>query len=244
MKEDLEKALISVNAQSEYISKLIIVAPTSLNDKIDGFVKDKMIVDYTVVKNDGKTDFCSQINLAAQVCDTEYFSILEFDDQYSEIMFKNVEEYISVYPDASVFLPMIAQVNPHGQFVGFMNDSAWSRGVNQVDGKLGQVPYDLVKVFPNFITSGGVFKTQDFLNIGMFKTKIKLTFMYEFLLRATYNDNTIIVIPKLGYMHKVGRNDSLFETYRLSLNESEVSKWYDTAKKEYYFTTDRDINLV
>jgi hypothetical protein len=244
MKEDLDNALKSIKSQSEYVGKLIIVLPELIYDSVIEFVGDKPGVNVEFLKNEGKTDFCSQINLGVQSCGSEYFSILEFDDKYADIFFKNAHEYIVNYPEVSAFLPLIAQLNPTGQFISFMNDAAWSKGVNKEDGKLGMIHHDLLKGFPNFLTCGGVFKTEDFIEVGMFKTKIELTFMYEYLLRATYNDKKFMVLPKLGYVHRVGRKDSLFENYKLTLSEKDIMKWYDTAKKEYFFTTDRDIRVA
>jgi hypothetical protein len=241
MKADLDIALNSVQKQAEYLGKLIIVSPSSIVDSIKEFVGEKPGVTVEYLSNDGKTDFCSQINLAVQNCGSEYFSILEFDDKYTDIYFKNVYQYIVNYPEVSSFLPFIAQMNPSGQFLGFMNDAAWSQGVNKGEGLLGSVHHDLIKSFPNFMTCGGVFKTEDFIEVGMFKTKIELTFMYEYILRATYNDKNFMIIPKIGYVHKVGRHDSLFENYKVSLTEKDIVKWYDIAKKEYYFANDRDI---
>ena len=74
---------------------------------------------------------------------------------------------------------------------------------------------------------------------------MRLTFNYEFLLRATYNDTTIMTIPKVGYKHTNQRTNSLFWDYKYSnnslLSQEEAKFWVDTAKKEYFFTYDRAI---
>ena len=70
-------------------------------------------------------------------------------------------------------------------------------------------------------------------------------FVYEFLLRATYNDKKIMTIPKVGYKHTNMRENSLFWNYRNKeqelVNPDEAKFWIDAAKKEYFFTTDRGI---
>jgi hypothetical protein len=43
---------------------------------------------------------------------------------------------------------------------------------------------------------------------------IKLTFVYEFLLRLTYNSVSIMTIPKLGYKHTNMREGSIFWNYK------------------------------
>ena len=81
-------------------------------------------------------------------------------------------------------------------------------------------------------------------NFGGFKKSMKLTFVYEFLLRLTYNSARIMTIPRLGYKHVNMRESSIFWNYKNGKNiltDEEVKFWIDTAKKEYFFTNDRDI---
>jgi hypothetical protein len=83
-----------------------------------------------------------------------------------------------------------------------------------------------------------------FEDFGGFKPSIKLTFVYEFLLRLSYNSVSIMTIPKLGYKHVNMREGSIFWTYKNGENkmiEDEVKFWIQTAKKEYFFTDDRVI---
>ena len=42
---------------------------------------------------------------------------------------------------------------------------------------------------------------------------MKLTFWYEYLLRAVNNGKKIYVIPKVGYRHHILRDDSLSDFY-------------------------------
>jgi hypothetical protein len=56
-----------------------------------------------------------------------------------------------------------------------------------------------------------------------------------------------MTIPKLGYKHTNLRQDSLFWEYKngsQKLSDSEVKFWVSTAKKEYFFTSDRDIKYT
>ena len=79
----------------------------------------------------------------------------------------------------------------------------------------------------------------------MFKPSIKLTFIYEFLLRATYNDFRVMTIPKIGYKHMNMREKSLFWDYKNNKEDmivpEEAAFWVEQAKKEYFFTYDRAI---
>ena len=84
-------------------------------------------------------------------------------------------------------------------------------------------------------------------DFGGFKPSMKLTFAYEFLLRMTYNSVKIMTIPRLGYKHSNLRPDSIFWDYKFGnnkLSEPEVKFWVSTAKKEYFFTDDRNIKYV
>ena len=76
---------------------------------------------------------------------------------------------------------------------------------------------------------------------GGFKPSIKLTFLYEFLLRMTFKDVKIMTLPRFGYKHMNQRAGSLFATYKETLNPVEARWWLATAKKEYYFPKDRKI---
>ena len=84
-----------------------------------------------------------------------------------------------------------------------------------------------------------------FEEIGGLKSSIKLTFNYEFLLRATYNDAVVMTIPKVGYKHTNQRVNSLFWDYKFNqdyrLAPEEAKFWVDTAKQEYFFTMDREV---
>ena len=76
---------------------------------------------------------------------------------------------------------------------------------------------------------------------GGIKTHMKLTFTYEFLLRMSYLSIPIMVIPKLGYKHTNNRKDSLFDHYKNTVDIMESKFWVNKAKKEYFFTEDREI---
>ena len=95
--------------------------------------------------------------------------------------------------------------------------------------------------YQNFQTSGMVFKKSLVEDFGGFKQSIKLTFIYEFLLRMTFKDVKVMVIPKFGYKHVNQRNGSLFANYKQSIDPVEARWWLATAKKEYYFPKDRKI---
>ena len=61
------------------------------------------------------------------------------------------------------------------------------------------------------------------------------------------NDLKVFTVPKVGYKHTNMREGSLFWDYRYSqdnikkIEPQEATFWIETAKKEYFFTTDRGI---
>ena len=198
----------------------------------------------SILYNSDKTDYCGQVNFGVDKCETEYFSILEFDDEYSNIWFKNFDEYVNHYPDVDIFLPLVVDTDEQGQFVGFTNEALWAMGFSEEQGYLDN---NTLLKFQNFQVSGLIMNKDKFEEIGGLKSSMRLTFNYEFLLRATYNDTTIMTIPKVGYKHTNQRTNSLFWDYKYSnnslLSQEEAKFWVDTAKKEYFFTSDREVSF-
>ena len=88
----LTNSALSVEPFSEQV-KLMVVIPSSLENEIKEFnFGDKL--DVIVTLNDtNETDFVSQINLGINKCDTEWFSILEIDDEYKHGWLESFNEY-------------------------------------------------------------------------------------------------------------------------------------------------------
>ena len=126
-----------------------------------------------------------------------------------------------------------------------MNESVWAYGFTERQGFLDN---EVLLDFQNYQTSGGLFKTQIIKDNGSFKENIKLTFVYEFLLRLTHNGVRIMTVPKIGYEHVNFREDSLYWSLKnddnTKLTDKEVKFWLDTAKKEFFFKNKRDVNYV
>lgn len=237
----LEKAVKSIENQKVQPEELLIVTPkdVEINQDILQNVKHRIIV------NEGANDFCSQINFGVDNIKTEYFSILEVDDEYSKIWFDNVQKYIKSYgEEVDTFLPIVLDVNVEGRFLHFTNEPVWAK---EFSDKLGFLDNDALLNFPNFQLSGAVIKKEAFKAVGGLKPGIKLHFVYEFLLRMTYYDRKIMTIPKLGYKKTNMRPDSLFFNYYNEGPEKidviEARFWYNTARRECYFKNDRGIKF-
>ena len=91
-----------------------------------------------------------------------------------------------------------------------------------------------------FLLTGSIFNTADWREVGGLKPSVKITFWYEWLLRATNKNKVVYVIPKVGYNHHLGRKNSLVEYYKENMGNEETQWWFDLAKREYFFKEDRN----
>jgi len=198
-------------------------------------------IDVKKVLFDGEPNYSSQINLGVKESSGEWISFFEFDDEYSQIWFNNVKKYSEIYPDVEAFLPIVIDVDSKSAFAGFTNEATFAANFAQ---EMGLLTNDMLHNYQNFQTAGMVIKKRVIEDFGGFKSSMKLTFVYEFLLRMTYNSVKIMTIPRLGYKHLNLRPDSIFWDYKFSnnkLSEEEIKFWVSTAKKEYFFVDDRNI---
>lgn len=233
-------AINSVKDQTVRPDELVIVVPKG--SEASSFVKAFDYGDYkdsiTIAENDGKTDFASQINFGVEQAKSEWISILEFDDEFAKIWFKNVVEYRAAHTDVDIFLPIVVDVDSSQQFIGFTNEAVWANGFAE---QLGYLNNDALLTYQNFNSDGMVMKKSTYQKFGGFKTHIKLTFIYEFFLRMTFKSTKIMVIPRFGYKHVNQRPGSLFATYKETLDPVEARWWMSTAKKESFMPKDREI---
>jgi len=235
----------SVESISEFYDdiKLLIVCPPQIKEEILSNIPKQY--DLEIIVNNDNTDFCSQVNLGIENCTTEWFTILEIDDEFNNVWFTSMNQYMKENPDVDVFLPIVKDINVEGKFLSFTNESTWAYGFTAEQGILDN---EVLMDYQNYQISGGLYKTQTIKNNGMLKNNIKLTFGYEFLLRLTHNNVKIITVPKIGYVHVNFREDSLFWSYKnddaIKLSENEVKFWVETAKKEFFFKDKRDITYL
>lgn len=195
------------------------------------------------IKNEGKTDFCGQINLGVQNTTTDYFSILEYDDEYSVIYFKNIEKHIAAMPEVGMFLPFTVDVDDKTSTPAQMvNQTIWSKGYVGENGVLGFLNIKSLNDYSFYTIGGSVLKKSEFEAVGGLKSNIKLAFTYEFILRFLENANKIYSVPKFGYKHIINREGSLFHNYSVMMPKHERKFWFETAKKECHFFTDRVID--
>lgn len=233
-------------------SKLLLVYPkgeTTVKDflKTNKTLIKELEIEFIEIVNPNGFSFQSQVNYAVSKVTTDYFCILDFDDIITQNWFYNVEKYLSkeYYSDVSCFLPIIAEVVNSNQIIRYSNEAVYTN-VPDVDEE-GFLTNELLTRLVNFSTNGAIFNTKEFIEIGGLKENIKLTFCYELLLRLTNRSKKVFTIPKIGYIHRNNRVNSLF--YRLmgdemsleKLSKHEFNFWMETAKKESYFIESREI---
>lgn len=246
----LDKAIESVQKQEKIAEKpqtLVVYAAVLETDMLT--YQQSLLVKYPeginiiFISNTGKTDYQSQVNLGVKSITTDYFSVLEFDDEYGLTYFKNAEIYVKAYPEIDVFLTLMIEVNEKNEGIKITNETVWAQQFVGENGEMGYLNAKALQQYTDFKLSGAIIKKSEFLNLGGYKSNIKLTFMYEFLLRALNNASKIFSIPKIGYKHLATREGSLFDNYLKTMPVPERKFWFETATKEANIMTDRPIDM-
>lgn len=242
IKEYLSLALDSIAFQKEYEnSDVVIVAHKSIKNEINSFVYDK--INFNLIINDGKIDYQSQVNLGVKNIKNDYFTVIEFDDEINLCFIKNGYEHINYYSDVDVFVGCIVETDENYNAIRFLNEVSWSRQIVGESGQLGFTTKEMLKHYTDFRLSGAIIKKDVFVNVGMYKEKIKLTFMFELLLRMLNNGKKIYTIPKLMYRHLKHREGSYTDNILKEMSLIERKFWFDTAIKESNYNTDRDVDI-
>jgi len=236
----LKNAVKSFTETSKDVpSTLMFVGPKEVLEKIQENKVAEDVAGGAVYVENSKPGFSAQINAAVKDVTTDYFSILEFDDEYSPIWFNNVSRYMDSGEEISVYLPLTEVFDYQNMSqgpVGYVNEAVWASSFSE---RLGYFDNECLQDYLIFNTTGGVFKTKDFIEVGGLKESMRLSFWYEFLLRAINKGKDIFVIPKVGYFHIVNRPGSLADEYAKNMDERESDFWVELARKEYLYKTDR-----
>lgn len=229
----LTRALRSISGDKN--TRVIIIGPSETIDNCEVLVKNYDLK-VNLIKNQEETDFCSQINKAVLNCLTPYFSILEFDDIYTNIWLKHVEEHLNILKDVSIYLPITELVDENEKTLSLINELAWSSGF--ID-ELGYIDNEALKSFYDFQISGGIIKTEDFISLGGLKPSLTMASVYEMLLRFTYNGKKVYVIPRIGYKHTCGRKNSYMTKWKDEITQEHGEWLIKTAQNEMFFKEDR-----
>ena len=185
-----------------------------------------------ICESEGDT-FAELVNAAVDNIEEKWFSILEFDDTYTKIWLDNAKKYIEFMPQISVFMFLedITDFNTK-KYIDFGNQAALASSFSN---EIGYIDNECLQNYFDFYLTGSIFNTSDWRSLGGLKPQIKVTFWYEWLLRATNKGKKVYVIPKVGYNHSLGRKDSLTEVYKKDITDEEIQWLFDLAKREYFF---------
>lgn len=219
----LKSSIDSVREQTLQPERLAIVAP---KDIILDIARDHNVD--IIVNNTGETDFCSQLNCAVTEITTDFFTILEFDDLMTVNSLKMLEKFKESkdFSKSDVILPLVSLIRD-GKEIMFVNDAAWAQEFSE---KQGFLDLKSLKENDSFIISGATINVEKFKSINGLKKEIKLFFTKEFLMRAVFNNLVISVLPKIGMLHTVNREGSLFNIYKAELKKEEIA-YYDKVVK-------------
>lgn len=235
----LNRAIGSLSDNKEL--NLMFVGPKKVLEKAEAIAKKQApSIPYELVENN-ETDIFEQINKAAFACSSKFFSVLELDDAYTPNWLRSAEAFINDNYGKSVYLLIEEIVDKDGTSQYFANEMAWNPAY--VGDSLGVLTEETVRAYPNFIFSGALINTEDFIAVHGLKPSMKIAAWYEFALRVLANKKEIFAIPKIGYLHTVGREDSYDENIRKEISEEEGRWLVETAVEESRFNDDRKLKF-
>lgn len=235
----LNRAIGSLSDNKEL--NLMFVGPKKVLEKAEAIAKKQApSIPYELVENN-ETDIFEQINKAAFACSSKFFSVLELDDAYTSNWLRSAEAFINDNYGKSVYLLIEEIVDKDGTSQYFANEMAWNPAY--VGDSLGVLTEETVRAYPNFIFSGALINTEDFIAVHGLKPSMKIAAWYEFALRVLANKKEIFAIPKIGYLHTVGREDSYDENIRKEISEEEGRWLVETAVEESRFNDDRKLKF-
>jgi hypothetical protein len=250
----LADAYMSIEKNTIKPKEVVLVAPKKVQDKLDKYalmkkVNETFSFNTVRVASTEDTSFQSQVNLGVKSISTPYFMALEMDDELPVYAIETADEYISYsitqsyntgVPPTGIFMPLVAEMDKDmDNFLKYSNEMLWVKDVNET---LGELAHSTLEEYSDFNLTGCYINTEAFKKAGMLKTNIEVTSNYEFLLRFSQG-RTIKSIPYVLYRHRNGREGSLMQTYN-EYHPSELQYWFEVAKSEYIFETQRELDRV
>ena len=162
-----EKAIQSVKNQKEYVNELIIVHCDE--DVLTKHINSFDFTDLNVVleKWTKEPNFADQVNRGVEISNSNWCSIMEFDDEYSNIWFKNAKKYMDIYNDVDAFLPIVVDVDDKMVFAGFTNEATFAQNISS---EMGMLNNETLQNFQNFQISGMVFRKDMYVEVGKIKS--------------------------------------------------------------------------
>jgi hypothetical protein len=240
---DLDKQLFSqavdsvFNQKNDFLPKEVLVIT---NTETKGEINTDKNIKF-VINDETSDNIQSQINKAVEQVETSFFMVLDFDDELTPFYFENLSVHMEEMPTVDMFLPIIADTTLDKKIHRYINEVNWAKDLT--NDKHGYLTMETLMNYNLVSISGGVIKKEKFEEAGGLKASIKLSFIYEFLMRFTNIDGITYTIPKIGYLRKFGRENS-YLNQQTKMDGDEVSFWWNLAKKEYVWPHDRNKTYV
>jgi hypothetical protein len=239
LENDLDKELFQMSIESLFNQKNNIIPSEVIivtNKETQKEIKTDRPVRF-VINNETSDNIQSQINMGVEESKTDFFMVLDFDDELTPIYFSNVLDYMEEMKNIDMFLPIIADTTLDKKIHRYINEINWAKDVT--NDKHGYLTMETLMNYNLISINGAVIRKEKFQEAGGLKPSIKLSFVYEFLMRFTNIDGITYTIPKIGYLRKFGRENS-YLSEQTKMESDEVNFWWSLAKKEYVWPHDRN----
>ncbi len=243
LENELDTQLFNVAIESIFTQKSDIVPSEVIiitNKETKEQIKTDRPVSF-VLNDETSNNYQSQINKAVKEVKTSFFMILDGDDEFTPIYFENVSDHMEEMSNVDMFLPIVADVTLDKKIHRYINEINWAKDVT--NDKHGYLTMETLMNYNLVSINGAVIRKEKFEEAGGLKESMKLTFVYEFLMRFTNIDGITYTIPKIGYLRKINR-ENCYLAEMSKMDGDEVNFWWGLAKKEYVWPHDRNKTYV
>lgn len=223
-------------------SNLIIAAPEGLWESgwIQKYIGER---EYTPASS-SKDSYQKLVNNAIALTrdDTDYISILEFDDVVTNTANSIIQEYAEAWGEADILAPLSCVVRESEDqpiLVSIANETGIAPGIAE---EYGIIDFNMMLKSNYLFVNGCYIKPSVFTEFGGFKANFEMFADYEWALRVIYNGCVVRTVPKASRLHYL-YDDSMFSDHK-NRPRSEVDMWLNSARQEYFFEEDRELNLT
>jgi hypothetical protein len=239
LENDLDNELFAQAVESIYTEKnnllpkeVIVITNKETKSKIK---TDRPIT--FIINNETCDNVQSQINKAVKEVKTGFFMVLDSDDELTNFYLSNLAIHMEEMENVDMFLPLIADVTLDKRIHRYINEINWAKDVT--NDKHGYLTMETLMNYNLVSINGAAIRKEKFEEAGGLKESMKLSFVYEFLMRFTNIDGVTYTVPKIGYLRKMGRENSYLAQQSV-MEIDEVNFWWSLAKKEYVWPHDRN----
>jgi hypothetical protein len=241
----LKRSMLSIQTQMVKPKEVLLITPTkylkTTKSILSEFKEEHKGLKYTIVENSGVSELSEQLNLGASKVTTKWFLYLEQDDELSNVIISNYTKYSN---NSEINNKMLFNINliskEDGTTMDLTNQPVWALEFSDT---FGEVDTEVLLNYQNFNISGALIDKDSYIECGGLKSNIKVSFIYEFLLRFTNTIGNIYVVPKIGCRHYAMTEGSYSSIIANEVSKSDIMWWFNTAKKEYFHKRDRVVEF-